>query len=61
LAPTTGQAHVEVDPVRRGGLADRRGGHEHGYERLPLPRQILEAGGLESRLVELPTLKVAQL
>ena len=29
--------------------------------RLPLPRQILEGGGLEQRLVELATLKLAQL
>jgi hypothetical protein len=29
--------------------------------RLPLPRQILEAGSLEQRLVELSTLKLAQL
>jgi len=28
--------------------------------RLPLPRQVLEAGGLEQRLVELTTLKIAQ-
>jgi hypothetical protein len=27
--------------------------------RLPLPRQILEATGLEQRLVELPTLRFA--
>jgi len=29
--------------------------------RLPLPRQILKAAGLEHRLVELSTLKIAQL
>jgi hypothetical protein len=29
--------------------------------RLPLPRQILEAGGVEQRLVKLSTLKLAQL